>query len=352
MNLWLLLIAVLAILTLAYFATQHWLGTKKKPSSLSSPTIPTVAAKAVVDPPSLWNLGLKKSRESFLDRLKDALTTVGGGSPWNEQHPLWDRLEETLLGADLGPRLTDHLLKSLKGSLSSEPTEFDLKQALRIKMLEVLGQQTSSPVIHAKPHVTILIGVNGAGKTTTAGKLAFAAKANGQSVILGAADTFRAAAVDQLQTWADRLNVECIRPAQGANPAAVAFDVAAAAVARDIDVAIIDTAGRLHTKDNLMDELKKLGRVLDKKIPGAPHCVYLVLDASLGQNALPQAREFTQVMPVTGVILTKLDGTAKGGAVLAVTTELGIPISYVGLGEKAEDLRPFSAEEFVNHILN
>lgn len=308
------------------------------------------AASAVV--PAPWETALKKSRESLFSRWKDALSELASSETWNAKHPLWEKLEETLLAADLGPNMTERLLESLKKDFLEKPEAEVLKEKLREKMLQVFSAVPLREVkTDAKPFVTVLIGVNGAGKTTTAGKLASQAKAQGKKVILGAGDTFRAAAVDQLKTWADRIGVECILPAQGANPAAVAFDAVAAAIAREADEVIIDTAGRLHTKDNLMDELKKVIRVIDKKIPGAPHRVLLVLDATLGQNALIQAKEFSAAAAATGVVLTKLDGSAKGGAAFAVSADLGIPVNYVGTGESVDDLRTFSPQDFVQHLL-
>lgn len=302
-------------------------------------------------PISTWQAALKKSREPLLVHLQEAFSTLSGQEKWGTQHPLWERLEDSLLAADLGPTMTEILLTSLKEDFRETPSETALKKKLRERMEELLAKAPAPPPPSAKPSVTLLIGVNGAGKTTTAGKLGSQAKAAGKKVVLGAADTFRAAAVEQLKSWADRIGVECITPATGANPAAVAFDTVAAGLARDADEIIIDTAGRLHTKDNLMEELKKVARVVDKKIPGAPHRVLLVLDASLGQNAIHQAKEFTLAIPTTGVVLTKLDGSAKGGAAFTVTAELGLPIAYVGLGESAEDLRTFSAKEFVENLL-
>jgi fused signal recognition particle receptor len=284
--------------------------------------------------------------------MREAFRELGSSENWNPNHPVWEKLEETLLAADLGPGMTERLLDTLKKDFREKPEAEALKAKLRDNMLSVFEAVPEKPVpMGVKPFVTLLIGVNGAGKTTTAGKLAAQAKAQGKKVILGAGDTFRAAAVDQLKTWADRIGVECIVPAQGANPAAVAFDTVAAGLARDADEVIIDTAGRLHTKDNLMDELRKVVRVIDKKVPGAPHRILLVLDATLGQNALHQAREFTSSAPATGVVLTKLDGSAKGGAAFAVSADLGLPVTFVGVGEKVEDLKPFSAREFVQHLL-
>ena len=327
-------LALLAMGFIIYLLLRKKAGNK----STTAPVIP-------------WKDALTKSREPFLSRIQTALSTLSGQEQWNDKHPLWELLEESLLAADMGPRMTDLLLDSLKKDFSETPNAEDLKIKMRKKMQEILDQFPAKTIPITKPIITLLIGVNGAGKTTTAGKLAAQAKQAGKKVILGAGDTFRAAAVEQLKVWADRLEIECITPATGANPAAVAFDTVDAGIARNADEIIIDTAGRLHTKDNLMEELKKVARVIEKKIPGAPHRILLVLDATLGQNAILQAKEFTSIIPTTGVVLTKLDGSARGGAAFTVTTELGIPISYVGIGEKAEDLRPFSSKEFVENLL-
>lgn len=344
---------VFALLALFYWA---WRAKKKSTSirPLEAKAAPTQAispAPSAVQAPRPWELALKKSREPFLSRLKDSFLELSSGQPWDASHPIWERMEETLLAADLGPKMTEQLLSTLRKDVLEKPDAETLKEKLRQKMFQVFDPVPAKELAHTKPFVTLLIGVNGAGKTTTAGKLASQAKARGELVILGAGDTFRAAAVEQLKTWADRIGVECVVPAQGANPAAVAFDAVAAAVARGADHVIIDTAGRLHTKENLMDELKKVVRVIEKKIPGAPHQVLLVLDATLGQNALLQAKEFSAVVPATGVVLTKLDGSSKGGAAFAVSAELGLPVAYVGIGESAEDLRPFSSREFVQNLL-
>jgi fused signal recognition particle receptor len=308
---------------------------------------PAVAPPA----PAPWELALRKSRDPLLSRLKDAFQELTSTQPWSPAHPLWERMEETLLAADLGPGMTERLLDALKRDFSAKPDSDQLKAKLREKMLAVFDAVPAASATTAKPFVTLLIGVNGAGKTTTAGKLAAQAKAEGKIVVLGAGDTFRAAAVEQLKVWADRLGVECVVPAQGANPAAVAFDTVAAGLAKNADEVIIDTAGRLHTKDNLMEELRKVVRVIQKKIPDAPHRVLLVLDATLGQNALIQAKEFSAAVKPTGVVLTKLDGSAKGGAAFSVSADLGLPVAYVGIGESAADLRPFSAPDFVRNLV-
>ncbi|MCO5142699.1 MAG: signal recognition particle-docking protein FtsY [Oligoflexia bacterium] len=298
-----------------------------------------------------WESGLKKSRDRFLEKFKGALSLLGS-EPWNDSHPLWESLEESLLTSDLGPTTTEFFLDSLKQEFKEQPDPNHLKEAIRTKMKNALDEVPLKIFAQEpKPIITMLVGVNGAGKTTTAGKLAKIAQSQGKTVILAAGDTFRAAAVEQLQAWGDRLDVEVISPAQGANPAAVAFDAVAAGLSRNVDEVIIDTAGRLHTKDNLMEELKKVVRVIQKKIPDAPHRVYLVLDATLGQNALVQAKEFAKAIAIDGAILTKLDGSAKGGAAIAISKELHLPVVFVGLGEQAEDLKTFSSDEFVRHLL-
>lgn len=355
----------LVIVIIAFFiiaaALLLWRSKKRKDLRPLRPVAPPAkisekdAVKApeaqIAAAPAPWERALKKSRDPLLSRLKDAFLELGSSQPWNSNHPLWERMEETLLASDLGPGMTERLLEALKKDFQEKPDPETLRLKLRDKMSAVFAAIPPRELPKAKPFVTLLIGVNGAGKTTTAGKLAAQAKAAGKKVVLGAGDTFRAAAVEQLQTWADRIGVECIVPAQGANPAAVAFDTVAAGLARDADEVIIDTAGRLHTKENLMEELRKVVRVIQKKIPDAPHQVLLVLDATLGQNALQQAKEFTAAIPATGVVLTKLDGSAKGGAAFAVSADLGLPVSYVGVGETAEDLRPFSAPDFVRNLV-
>jgi fused signal recognition particle receptor len=322
----------------------------KSPPSATGATEPrSVSAPAAI--PAPWEAALRRSRDPLLTRFKNTLLELASGEPWNATHPLWNSMEETLLAADLGPGMTERLLDALKSDLREKPGAEELKTKLREKMVAVFDAVPLSATPVAKPFVTLLIGVNGAGKTTTAGKLAAQAQAAGKKVVLGAGDTFRAAAVEQLKVWGDRLGVECVVPAQGANPAAVAFDAVAAAIASGADELIIDTAGRLHTKDNLMEELRKVVRVIQKKIPDAPHRVLLVLDATLGQNAVAQAREFSQAVKATGVVLTKLDGSAKGGAAFSVSADLGLPVSYVGIGETADDLRAFSASDFVRNLL-
>jgi fused signal recognition particle receptor len=345
---------LLASLFLFFYFTRSSKSTSIRPEprvAAPAPKTEEITAPAAPVAPAPWELALKKSREPLLSRLKDAFSELTNSAAWNPAHPLWERMEESLLAADLGPGMTERLLEALKKDFIEKPDPDQLKAKLREKMIAVFDAVPVSEVPASTPFVTLLIGVNGAGKTTTAGKLAAQAKEAGKKVVLGAGDTFRAAAVEQLKAWADRVGVECIVPAQGANPAAVAFDTVAAGIAMNADEVIIDTAGRLHTKDNLMEELRKVVRVIQKKIPSAPHRVLLVLDATLGQNGLIQAKEFSAAVKPTGVVLTKLDGSAKGGAAFSVSADLGLPVAYVGIGETAADLRAFSAQDFVRNLV-
>lgn len=266
-----------------------------------------------------------------------------------------DELETRLITADVGVETTERILGELRKKVArKELGNLDaLVQALRNSLLEILRPSEQAVEIDraVNPFAILVVGVNGAGKTTTIGKLARSLKSQGMKVMLAAADTFRAAAVEQLQIWGDRNNVTVIAQATGADPAAVVFDAMQAAQARGVNVLLADTAGRLHTQSNLMDELKKVKRVMSRVDSNAPHEVLLVLDASQGQNALQQARLFHAALGVTGIVLTKLDGTAKGGIVLAIASELKLPIRYIGVGETAEDFAPFDAEAFVDALL-
>jgi len=271
---------------------------------------------------------------------------------------LLEEFEAALIASDLGARVVDHVMERLKQSLqgtdASQPTR--VQALLKDTLLNVLAH-ASGPSLDElitkgpKPFVILAVGVNGVGKTTTLAKIAQRVLQGGRVALLVAADTFRAAAIDQLQVWAERIGVELIRHRYGADPAAVAFDGVAAAKARHADVVLIDTAGRLHTKSNLMDELRKISRVIKQELPDAPHEVLLVLDATVGQNALAQARQFQQAAGVTGLVLTKLDGTARGGIVVAIAEELKLPVRLIGVGESAEDLQDFRPEAFVDAIL-
>jgi fused signal recognition particle receptor len=279
---------------------------------------------------------------------------------------LLKELETALLSADLGVRTTREILDAVREKMDRNALSdaSQLKREIKAHIVRILNAPGSSAALAAGagvvaaspngkgPRVIFIVGVNGAGKTTSIGKLANRLRKDGLSVILCAADTFRAAAVEQLEIWAQRNGIEVIKQKSGADPAAVVYDAVAAAKARGVDAVIVDTAGRLHTKSNLMAELEKMKRTAAKVIPGAPHDVLLVLDATTGQNGLAQAREFTSSVGVTGIILTKLDGTAKGGIVVAITRELGLPIRFVGTGEQINDLVPFDSETYANSLFN
>ena len=262
-----------------------------------------------------------------------------------------DDLEASLLAADLGPELTAEVIDTVRAKVSSGQLDgAGLAGAVRDALKGALPDAPSeSP--RQKPQVVFVVGVNGGGKTTTVGKLAFREKALGRSVITVAADTFRAAAIDQLERWAERADVEIVKHRERAYPAAVVFDALRSALARGVDTVIVDTAGRLHTKSNLMAELEKLARVAEREVPGAPHEVLLVLDATTGQNGLTQAREFTKAAELSGVVLTKLDGTAKGGVAMGIHRSLGVPVRFVGVGEAVDDLLDFDPDSFVDGLL-
>jgi len=289
--------------------------------------------------------GLSKTRKGFIEKVSAVLS---GGTVSGET---LDELEEALISADVGVKAASGLTGSLreKGGETVMTGTVDVRGFLKKEMVSILGK--SEPlVIYEKPFVILAVGVNGAGKTTTIGKLASRLVSEGRSVILAAGDTFRAAAIEQLEIWALRAGAQLIKHQSGSDPAAVAFDAVEAAKARGADVVIVDTAGRLHTKSPLMEELKKVRRVIEKSLPGAPHEVLLVLDATTGQNALRQAAIFREAVGVTGIALTKLDGTAKGGIVFAIKKELGIPVRLIGVGEGVEDLRDFDPAEFVEAL--
>ena len=267
---------------------------------------------------------------------------------------LWDELEAALIQADVGVATTSDLLQRLRARAAREGIlrAADLQSALKDELRRMLAapENGSRQLDTARPAVALIVGTNGSGKTTSIAKLASRHKRDGRKVLLVAADTFRAAAGEQLDVWADRAGVELIGGRPGADPGAIAFDALQAAQARGFDVVLVDTAGRLHTKYNLMQELKKVRNVMGKTLPGAPHATYLVLDGTTGQNALTQARQFKAAVDVTGVIVTKLDGTARGGMVFSITHELGLPVAYIGTGEKIDDIEPFDAQAFVDSL--
>ena len=310
-----------------------------------------------------------KQGNSLLDRLKQSVSKtrtqiaakvenlISGEKKIDPE--LLTKLENALLAADLGPRTTHQILEAVRQKLDRNAlnTASELKAELKNQLLHVLRtlpspNGSSAPAQEPRPYVIFVVGVNGTGKTTTIGKLAHRLRQSGKTVVLAAGDTFRAAAIEQLGVWATRTGAEIIKTKSGGDPAAVVYDALSSAVGRNADVVIVDTAGRLHTKSNLMAELDKMKRTAAKIVPGAPHDVLLVMDATTGQNGLPQAREFTATAGVTGIVLTKLDGTAKGGIVVAITRELGVPVSYVGTGESVEDLVPFDAETFVSSLFD
>lgn len=296
---------------------------------------------------SRWKDGLSKTSKAAFGQIASVL----GASEID--HKTWDDLEALLVQADLGIETTTSVLDSLKrftrtaGLIRANELFSALKQELRSRL-------ETPPALNFshKPTIILVVGVNGSGKTTTIAKLASRFTAEGMKLLLGAADTFRAAAMDQLQIWGDRLKVEVIVGASESDPGAVAYNAVQAGVARGVNIVLIDTAGRLHTRFNLMEELKKVNRVTGKALEGAPHEVWLVLDATTGQNALQQARAFKEAVNVTGVILSKLDSSARGGMAFAIQSELGLPILFAGLGEKPEDLTPFDPDAFVDGILS
>ena len=305
-----------------------------------------------------------QERKGYFTRLKEALQVskddlshrinqvMGTGSSGITDTQL-ENLEEILIGCDIGVKTTLEILERTRKETRDQRllTSFQLRRTLRDCLLEILSNLDESEVESGQPHVVLVVGVNGVGKTTTIGKLAHYLSAQDKEVLICASDTFRAAAVDQLDIWAQRSGADIVKQTQGADPAAVLYDAIAAARARSKDVVITDTAGRLHSKINLMKELEKMIRVASREVDGAPHETLLILDATTGQNGLVQARQFLEVAGVNGIIITKLDGTAKGGIVVAVARELGIPIRFVGVGEGLEDMLPFSPEEFVDSLI-
>ena len=299
--------------------------------------------------------GLEKTKESVFKKLSRA---VVGKSRVDEE--VLDNLEEVLISSDVGVDTTLRIIERIESRVSKNKflNTSELNSILREEIVSLLGENNSDLVagfdepLPKTPYVIMVVGVNGVGKTTTIGKLAFHFKKAGKSVVLGAADTFRAAAVDQLTIWADRVGVEIVKQDMGSDPASVAFDTLSSAVSGNKDVVIIDTAGRLHNKVNLMNELSKINRVMQKVIPDAPHEILLVLDGSTGQNAFEQARQFIKATEVNALALTKLDGTAKGGVVIGISDQFQIPVKYIGIGEKMGDLQVFNRVEFVNSLFN
>src|SRR5580700_672713 len=294
--------------------------------------------------------GIQKTRAGLMEKIEDA---VGGRKEIDAD--VLEELEYALITADIGSKTTNEILERIRQRVERHMSGDlgELKSLIREHLLEIL-QATERPLPHVTepPAVIMVVGVNGAGKTTSIGKLARRIQSEGKSVMMCAADTFRAAAIEQLEVWAQRTGADLIRQQPGSDPSAVVFDALQAARARKVDCVIVDTAGRLHTKTNLMAELEKMRRTAARVIPAAPHEVLLVIEATTGQNGLEQARKFTESSAVTGIILTKLDGTAKGGVVVAISRELNLPIRYVGVGEQLDDLLPFDAENFVASLFD
>jgi len=292
--------------------------------------------------------GVEKTRAGLVSRIEDVI-----GAQKKIDADLLEELEYTLIGADIGVATTQEILDRIRERVDRHLVNdsAELKSLIREQLLEILeGTQRPIPQVEEPPAVVMVVGVNGAGKTTTIGKLAQMYRSDGHSVLLCAADTFRAAAIEQLEVWGERSGTEVIRQKPGADPSAVMFDALQAAKSRKTDYVIVDTAGRLQTKANLMAELEKMSRTAARVIPSAPHEVLLVLDATTGQNGLEQARKFTETSGVTGIVLTKLDGTAKGGIVVAIARELSLPIRFIGVGEKVDDLLPFDPERFIDSL--
>ena len=292
--------------------------------------------------------GLRKTKESIFGQVNSIFKHFA-----KVDEEMLEELEEVLIASDLGVNVTETIIETLRDRIK-EKRITDPEEARKelIAILEDIIGENEGLRLDTKPSVVFVIGVNGVGKTTSIAKMAHLLKKQGKSVALAAADTFRAAAIYQLEIWADRVGVPLVKHTEGSDPAAVVFDAANYAKCHDIDVLIVDTAGRLHIKKNLMDELAKIGRVLDRELPGCARENLLVLDAVTGQNAINQAKEFTHAADITGIILTKLDGTAKGGVIISVKSELGIPVKFIGVGEQMDDLQPFDRTQFVNALFN
>ncbi len=337
-------------------ALRFWQRKEKVQPDSASPPVAETHTLAPVTKDARWRRGLTRLRD-LLRRPFDASSEQSRQS----REAFFSDLEEALIQADVGVETSLQVIERLRAGTStvrtgksSQDEAEALRSTLKVELRSLLerGGQPVEGSDEARPRVILVVGVNGAGKTTSIAKLAARLKKEGKTVLLVAGDTFRAAAIEQLSVWAERLDLEMIKHRDGASPSAVVFDGVRAAVARGVDVVLIDTAGRLHTKTPLMEELKKIHRVIGREIAGAPHEVLLVLDAGTGQNALIQARTFQAAFPLTGVILSKMDGSAKGGVALAVGSQLGVPIQYIGLGEQLEDLEVFSPDDFITALFD
>jgi fused signal recognition particle receptor len=353
-------LVVAAVILFAVVGFALWSRSKKKPAALApSEEKPATAAETTTPPAKPAPEKPIARADSALRRTRDAmagaLAAFWGGKP-SLTPAQWDEIEEALLMADLGVSTSQKFLEQLKQKLASKESN---SSAMTSDDLVAIGRgllgslDHGAPSLEGRPSPTVIsiVGVNGVGKTTSVGKLANWYRRQGKTVLLGAADTFRAAATEQLRVWSERSGAQFVSGREQGDPGAVVFDALTAAKARNIDVVLIDTAGRLHTKVNLMEELARVHRVMQKVIPDAPHEVWLVLDGNLGQNSVRQAKEFANVLPLSGVIVTKLDGSAKGGALFSITSDLNIPIRFLGLGESVDDLVPFQPEEFVKALV-
>jgi len=293
--------------------------------------------------------GLKKTRESITQRIDQLLVSMG-----KIDEELFEELEEILITSDVGVETTLRIIEDLKQRVKAEKVTDpkQVKNLLKDEITEILSSGDTGLKLDTKPSVIVMVGVNGVGKTTSIGKICNMLKNQGKKILVAAGDTFRAAAIDQLEIWAKRAGVDIVKHTEGSDPSAVVYDAIQAAKAREFDVVVCDTAGRLHTKKNLMEELKKIFRIINRELPGADIETLLVLDATTGQNAVSQAKTFAEATGVTGLVLTKLDGTAKGGIIVSIKSELDIPVKFVGVGEKIDDLQPFDAKSFAEALFS
>lgn len=291
--------------------------------------------------------GLTKTKEAINNQINNVFSNFR-----KVDEELLEELEEALIMSDVGAETSMKVIDNLRNKIKLEKIEdADLvKEALKKEIENILTEKDTRMIINTKPSIIMVVGVNGAGKTTSIGKMAASLKKDGKKVLVAAADTFRAAAIEQLEVWTDRANVDILKKSEGSDPASVVFDAARKAKNEDYDVLIVDTAGRLHTKKNLMEELNKIERVIEKELPEASKEILIVLDGTTGQNALIQAKEFSEVTKITGIILTKLDGTAKGGVVIGICSELNVPVKFIGVGEQIDDLQIFNAKDFANAL--